>query len=109
MKRNIIIFSLLLTAFLCFAYSKPAKSEKNMDTLTGMINVYGNEPFTFIGIDTDDEKKYTIKADEETIKALRKTQGHKIEIKGTIDKDEKSNFNRLKDGYFIVVEWKEIK
>ena len=102
MKRNLIFFSLLLTAFLCFAYSKPAKSEKNMDTLTGMINVYGNEPFTFIGIDTDDEKKYTIKA-------LRKTQGHKIEIKGTIDKDEKSNFNRLKDGYFIVVEWKEIK
>jgi len=107
MKKNIILILLISIAASCFAYSKPAKAK--IDSVTGYINVYGNEPFTFIGIVTDDGKEYTISADDSILKELQKTQGKKIEIKGTIEKSEKPGFNQLKNGRIILLEWKYVK
>ena len=107
MKKNIILILLISIAASCFAYSKPAKAKT--DSVTGYINVYGNEPFTFIGIVTDDGKEYTISADDSILKELQKTQGKKIEIKGTIEKSEKAGFNQLKNGRIILLEWKYVK
>ncbi len=109
MKKNIFLILLICIATSCFAYSKPAKAKAKTDSVTGYINVYGNEPFTFIGIVTDDDKQYTITADDSILKELRKTQGKKIEIKGTIEKSEKPGFNELKNGRIILLEWKYVK
>ena len=107
MKKNLLLILLICIAGTCFAYSKPAKAKT--DSITGYINVYGNEPFTFIGIVTDDDKEYSISADDSILKELQKTQGKKIEIKGTIEKSEKPGFNQLKNGRIILLEWKYIK
>ena len=109
MKKIIILFSLLFSVCLCFAFSKPSKSQKKLDEVTGLIKVYGNEPFTFLGIETKDGKLYSIKADKELNDELQKTQGNIIEIKGTIEKDDENTLNRLKDGFLIVSEWKVLK
>lgn len=110
MKKYLIFFLMLCSMALCFSYSKPSKSVKdNSNTVTGYIKVYGNEPFTFIGLVTEDEKEYSLKASDEVLAELRKAQGKKIEIKGTIEKSEKASMNELKDGNLIVIEWKIVK
>ena len=109
MKKIILIVFMLCITALTFAFSKPSKLEDNVTEVTGFVNVYGNEPFTFIGIVTDKNEQYSIKADQETLNDLRKTQGQKIEIKGTIYKYEDISLNQLKDGNLIVIEWKLAK
>ncbi|SFI52940.1 hypothetical protein SAMN04487775_102215 [Treponema bryantii] len=109
MKKYLIFFLILCSMSLCFAYSKPKKAAGNTDAVTGYIKVYGNEPFTFIGLVTEDEKEYSLKASDEVLAELRKVQGKKIEIKGTIEKSEQLSMNELKDGNLIVLEWKVVK
>lgn len=88
----------------------------NKVQINGYIRVYGSEPFTFIGIVTDDEKKYTIQADEKTISELRLLQGEEITFYGVIippkvDASGKLVIekNRLKDGFFEVKQYEVIK
>ena len=106
-RRNtfLIILSVLLCSLIFCSYSK-----NKYIKVTGYIHVYGNEPFTYIGIKTTDNKEYAISANEEETSMLRKTQGIKIEITGIIiSKKETREFNMLKDGRIEVAEWKEIK
>ena len=109
MKKNLLFLLLLCSFGICFAFSKPDKAKDNSTTVTGYIKVYGNEPFTFIGLETENEEQYTIKASDEILIELRKAQGRKIEIKGEIEKSEKFSLNELKDGNLIVIEWKIVK
>ena len=109
MKKYLIFFLMLCSMGLCFAYSKPNKAASNSNTVTGYIKVYGNEPFTFIGLETENDKQYTLKASDQVLEELRKAQGKKIEINGTIEKSEKASMNELKDGNLIVLEWKVVK
>ena len=56
MKRfNFIItvVAILLCSVIFCSYSK-----NNNKTVRGFVHVYGNEPFTYIGIETDDNKQY---------------------------------------------------
>ncbi len=85
-------------------------SKNNNETVTGYIHVYGNEPFTYLGIKTADDKLYTISASEEEISKLWKTQGTRIEISGIIiPSKDKKEMNMLKDGKIEVIEWKYVK
>src|SRR5574344_1895780 len=99
MKKK--IFFLALSVFtLSFVFSM---SKKNV-TLTGLVNIYGNSPFTYVGFVTDAGKEYAIDISEEsevTLEYLQKMQGTKLELTGKIEK--KSGFNDLKDGRFIVI------
>lgn len=109
MKRinnKVIIIFLLLSGMLFCSFSK-----NTTKTVKGFINVYGNEPFTYIGIETEDDKKYTISASEEEISKLWKTQGSLIEIEGYIIKPESEGRQpgMLKDGKIEVLEWKFVK
>ena len=108
MKKNILIVLFIFCASLTFAMSAFKKTNK-AESITGYIHVYGNEPFTFIGIETEDDKQYSLKADEEILKDLRKAQGYKIEIKGKVQKEDKLTLDGLKDGNLIVIEWKFVK
>ena len=113
MKRNISLLVIISMAAICFAYSKPNTNTATEVKKTGVITLYGNEPFSFPGLDCANGEQYSIKAEKEVIEDLRKTQGKKIEITGYIE-NEKSDQNtlvldKLKDGFLIVKEWKYVK
>ncbi len=86
-------------------------SKNNNQTIKGYIHVYGNEPFTYIGIKTIDEKEYKIEAEVQVIAELRASQGNMIQITGIIinPETESLEFGMLKDGKIIVTEWKYVK
>lgn len=109
MKRSLLFFMILSFAGMLFAYSKPEGVDKNLDSVIGNVVIYGNEPFTTVGFVTKDEKQYSLLAEKEILKELRKTQGRKIEIKGTIEKSENGSIDEMKDGAIIVLEWKYVK
>ena len=107
MKKNIIyILSLIFLGLILSSYSK-----NNNKTVRGFVHVYGNEPFTYIGIETDDNKQYAISADEEEISKLWQAQGNKIEITGIITgkKSQGPERGMLQDGKIQVIEWKYVK
>lgn len=98
---SIIGFSLILSSF----------SKNQLKSVKGYVHVYGNEPFTYLGIETSDNKEYAISADDETLLELQKSQGNLIEINGYIETEKKElpPIGILKDGRIVVTEWKYIK
>ena len=105
MKKNIRKISIILAiAFYGLLFS--SFSRNNIKSVKGYIHVYGNDPFTYIGIKTEDKKEYAIDADKETTDQLRASQGKKIEITGRIIKSEKNEPGMLKEGKIEVIEWK---
>lgn len=102
-KKLVIIFSLVFIIFSLCSFQK-----NNIITVKGIISVYGNEPFTFIGLRTKDKKEFTIYADENVEKELRQVQGQNIEITGLYIKSDpdKVELNMLKDGKIELTEWK---
>ena len=94
----IILFLIILCSF----------SKNKLRTIQGYIHVYGNDPFTFIGLKTEDNKEYAIAADDEIISELWKTQGNKVELKGFIvpAKEDFKEPGMLKDGKIELAEWR---
>lgn len=105
-NKIIFIFSILSISMILCSYSK-----NNQKTIKGYIRVYGNEPFTYIGIKTAENKEYSIAADDKVYKELKKTQGKEIQISGIIIYPEKDALEpgMLKDGKIEVIEWKYVK
>lgn len=84
MKKLICLY-VLLTSFLfpCFSYSsKKNIKDSDMIVLEGSVKCYGNEPFVYLGITTEDEVFYKIVASEQIIKELFSKQGEKIKLYG---------------------------
>ncbi len=104
-NRFLVILAVLGGLLFC-SYSK-----NNNKTVKGYIHVYGNEPFTYIGIETTDNKKYAISAAEEEIAKLWKTQGSLVEIEGIIVKPETETKQpgMLKDGKIELAGWRVLK
>ena len=85
-------------------------NKNKIQTITGFIHVYGNEPFTYLGIETIDKKQYAIKASKEEISKLWDSQGQKIEITGIIIPSNNQRLpDMLQDGKIEVCEWKFVK
>ena len=105
MKNNKILFltGLIICTIIFCSFSK----NKNK-TVKGYIHVYGNEPFTFIGIQTSDNKEYAILGSDEICSELRDSQGKLVQIEGTITPSKKDvkEPGVLKDGKIEVLEWK---
>ncbi len=107
MKRNkiVLILSVLCTYLLFCSFSK-----NNNKTVKGYIHVYGNEPFTYIGIETEEHKKYAISASDEDTKKLRSSQGNLVEITGIIvPSTGERRPDMLEDGKIEVAAWKIVK
>lgn len=98
MKRKIFLFALfVLSTSLVFSMSK-----RNV-TITGLVHIYGNAPFTYVGFVTDNGKEYSIDISEDsevTLEYLQSMQGYVLELTGKVEK--KSGFQDLKDGRFLV-------
>jgi len=112
MKKLFLTLFLIFTSVLLSAYSKPVKDK--VISVSGLINVYGNEPFTFIGIKTDSGEEYSLTAEKEVLDQLRNTQGKRIEITGSVKQADKNQekpvveFNSLKSGNLIVLDWEYV-
>lgn len=113
MKKILLALLLITTSAILSAYSKPIQNTEM--TLTGLVNVYGNEPVTFLGLKTDDGREFKIQADQNTLSELQNNQGYKIEITGIVEKPAKIksqnqaiSLDSLKDGKIIVAKWKSL-
>ena len=106
-KRYAFVFVCL--AILLCSFSPPQSD------IEGYPTVYGNEPFTFIGIETvpkkesENPKYYRIVCTDEVEKALRDMQGYVVHIRGRIISGEKA-FNEygpdiLDDGVIVLSSW----
>lgn len=105
------IFSVLLIvvslAGLCFARGRTDSS----DVVSGYINWYGNEPFAYPGLVTEDGRVFTItvaEGEKFTLNDITALQGNLIELKGKIDNSQPVGFEVLKDGIFVVKKYKVV-
>ena len=99
---------------LILASSGVSQCERDADTenivhITGMIQIYGSEPFTFVGIVDENDTEYAVylpSGEDE----LRRLQGHLIEF-AVVFLDEPQNFGGfvLRGGTVTPVEWKIIR
>ena len=83
--KKIIYALLLISSFLfpCFSYSsKKNIKDSDMIVLEGSVKCYGNEPFVYLGITTEDESFYKIVASEQIIKELFSKQGENLKLYG---------------------------
>ena len=79
---------------------------KVSDSVEGYINIYGNEPHTYLGIATKEGKVFVLKAEEEILSELQNQQGYLLELRGKIEETKKTLV--LKHDYFEVIEWSRI-
>lgn len=84
MKKLIFFVVLLISFFVpCFSYSsKKNIKDSDMIVLEGSVKCYGNEPFVYLGITTEDEAFYKIVASEKIIKELFSKQGENLKLYG---------------------------
>ena len=108
-KKIILMLGFVLCALSVFAFG--GKSEETQTTIVGHIKYFGNAPFEFAGFETVDGFLYTLKVQENakfSLKDIEAEQGNMLELTGEIDKSQENGLNVLKDGIFIVSEWKKL-
>ena len=104
MNNRIKYFFLL---FLIIGIFSSFKINKNI-YITGYVTSYGNDPVTYLGIKTPDQKEIGIIANDEIINDLKKMGGTLIEFEGQYADDNEipAHLKLFKDGVFIVSSWK---
>ena len=111
MKKSFIKTLFFLAISFC-ASSVFAFGGRAPQTAVGHVKYYGNAPFEFAGFETVDGYVYTLKVEEKskfTLKDIEDAQGYMLELTGEIDTSQKNGFNVLKDGIFVVSEWKKLE
>ena len=79
---------------------------KSPDSVEGYIKVYGNEPHTYLGIETQDGNVFVLKAEKELLDELQNQQGYLLKLDGKFI-ENKSNVLFSKH-QFEVVEWSKV-
>lgn len=77
-------------------------------SVTGLIHSYGNMPFTWLGIETDDGKAYALRVDKKTDEKLRQLFGVTVLIEGKLELPVQCGYEQLKDGAIRVKKIKVI-
>ncbi|MCQ2585519.1 MAG: hypothetical protein MJ185_08005 [Treponema sp.] len=81
--------------------------------VTGIVKMYGNMPFSYAGIETNDGKKYSlVSGDPKLLKKVRDCAGREIKITGVVNRpveDDVKAFQMLKDGYLYIESYEVIK
>lgn len=77
--KNFLALSLALVALACLGQNE---STRPAPTVVGVLFVAGNEPFTFLSIQTDDGVMQKIREDTtELYRALQKLQGQRVRLR----------------------------
>ena len=109
LKKIFSVFSVLFLGASLFAYG--GKAEETQTSIVGHIKYFGNAPFEFPGFETVDGFVYTIRIAENstvTLKEIEAEQGYLLELTGEVAKDVKKMPDVLKDGVFLVSDWKKL-
>ena len=89
MKKRFI--SLILIALTLSVFAKGRKDvNSDYSKITGYVKIYGNEPFTYPGIETENKVIYKVVADDKVLSELYYQQGQLLIFTGTINEDEKT-------------------
>ena len=96
----VILVVQIICGFSLFAMSKAP------DSIEGCVKVYGNEPHTYLGLETQEGKVFLLKAEKEILSELQNQQGLLLELRGKIEETKKTLV--LKHDYFEVIEWSRI-
>ena len=96
----VILMVQIICGFSLFSMSKAP------DSVEGYIKVYGNEPHTYLGIETQDGKVFVLKAEKELLDELQNQQGYLLKLDGKFI-ENKSNVLFSKN-QFEVVEWSKV-
>lgn len=114
--------TLILSFLALFLFCSFANYSKVYVAKLGTITYYGNEPFSFPGLVTENNEEFTLLVaeinEEQTIPegytaitnsaTFKEINGNKIEFLGNVSKKE-GKFQKLKDGYFKVFAYKIVK
>lgn len=104
--KTIFVLVLIFSSLTVFAFGGRAPQ-----TVVGHIKYYGNVPFEFPGIETVDGYHYSIKVEEGaefTVKDITDASGYMLEFTGQIEKSKENAYEVLKDGVFVVSEFKKL-
>jgi len=77
------------------------------EIIRGRVKIYGNEPHTYAGIETEDQSKIYAVSPPEIDKVIRELQGHLIEFKVNMIIDPEGEASLFfKDGTVKLISWK---
>jgi len=80
------------------------------EIIRGRVKIYGNEPHTYAGIETEDASKIYAVSPKEMDPVIRELQGHLIEFKVIMNAQPEVEASLyLKDGTIKLVAWKIIE
>jgi hypothetical protein len=87
----------------------PTATPSGVQVIRGMVKIYGNEPHTYAGIETEDGKHYAVYPIEKE-KEIRSLQGSKIEWTVIFsEKPEGYGSLFLKDGSVTPLSWRVVE
>ena len=95
-----------LSAFSCTTINNT--NTGNSSVLTGRIEIYGNEPFTYVGIVDSSGVAYNI-IPRSTADELRSLQGHLIEFTVSYPEEQIQGYGSLPGGTVTPISWKIIR
>lgn len=108
MKKSLSIFVLIFAVCALFAMNK----NDNLSEARGYIEWFGNIPFEYSGFKTTDGKLYLLEVEENadfSVKDIEFLQGSLIYIEGRIKNTAGNQINALRDGVFVVKDFKKIE
>ncbi len=108
MKKRLIVFVLIFAVCALFAMNK----NDNLSEARGYIEWFGNIPFEYSGFKTTDGKIYLLEVEENadfSVKDIESLQGSLIYIEGRIKNTAGNQINALRDGVFVVKNFKKIE
>jgi len=93
---------------------KPGQTETGRNvSVTGVVKMYGNMPFSYPGIETSSGKKYSlVSGDPKLLKKVRECAGKEVIITGVVNRpveDDVKPFQMLKDGYLYIESYEVVK
>ena len=105
------IIACALSAASCVSSDGNGSSGKaTAQIIRGRVKVYGNEPHTYAGIETEDKTKIYAVSPKEIDTIIRELQGHLIDFKVMmITNPEGEASMYLKDGTVKLISWKIIE
>jgi hypothetical protein len=99
-RKKIVLIAVAVVFSGVFACTSQEKAPKQ-ENIQGMVKIYGNEPHTWVGIETVEEKIYTV-FPPETAAELRKVQGRLLELTVVLEGPAKRGI----EGKATVLSWR---
>jgi len=109
--KKIFAVLMVLASLAGFAFAGGKGDASAPDHADGYIKWYGNAPFEYPGFVTVDGQIYTIAVEDGSsinVDDISALQGYLIHIDGRIDKLQIGGFQVLKDGVFVVSDYKKL-